>query len=905
MKAWKMNLRFVALMALICCAASVGSQTTLAQCPASPAPEYVPDFSSNQNCLTLNGTPSDSGYPGFFAPAFSLTPPPGTTNPAQPAPAGVTKVLRLTTNGTFTSGSAWFNLAQPVAGTFSTTFTFQLSNSSTFVADGFAFVIQNVPTNPLNALDADNGADGCSLGFGDAPTNHVCTSASGGITNSLAVGFDTYQNSDVDDPNGNHVEIQSCGLNANSVEASPLAGSCQLANSTLANLLDPRGNPLTLADGYVHTVTIKFTPSGACASSACPGILDVVLDNNDLFPAVGEAPEGVPFDMASIGLTNGTAYVGFTGATGGGDDDQDILSWTFSITGSPVVAGVPQTFNFSQTPNALDIVTATFPNTQTLQNTGVTPTITVVPTPPANPSALWAGSPLATAVCTPIASANGNCAPINEVCAPPLPASGANCPYESNGAQDVLLSDTYDPSTPITNLNLVGDPGVVALNDSLTCPFAAQGSLSAPACPSNGSKALTGPNQLKTTHGTSNSYYYYVTGVLSPSITPSGFVTVGGINWVNGHNTAPITLTATPPATPMPNPTRFYPSPIDYVAYLNLVASAVPPAPDPTLPPFTFPPSASTEGTVVYSPNVEASNVVTPTGPTTSVSTCPGVINAATGQVFPAASTYSFPVPANVGPLAENTYSLFYETEDCNRTAERQYTYVAGSPSTWVTSYKSLTFNVDDTPPVIAIATPSVGAIYAANASIPSNFTCMDTAGSDGNSGIAPAPNGCYGMNPLKLQSGGAFDTKPTGGILTSKTFTVTATDNVGNTSSKNVTYSVSCLYAENSISPSSLTPGKLFIFKITAAVTNCTASSQALTVNIVLSGPLGKSCSNIPVTLVPSFTVTVAAGKSVSQTFGPLILPTNACTNFPYVLTTTTSNKGIVVFTYSSTISD
>jgi hypothetical protein len=56
---------------------------------------------------------------------------------------------------------------------------------------------------------------------------------------------------------------------------------------------------------------------------------------------------------------------------------------------------------------------------------------------------------------------------------------------------------------------------------------------------------------------------------------------------------------------------------------------------------------------------------------------------------------------------------------------------------------------------------------------------------------------------------------------------------------------------------------------------------------------------------LVPSFTVTVPAGKSVSQTFGPLILPTSACTNFPYVLTTTTSNKGIVVFTYSSTISD
>ena len=39
--------------------------------------------------------------------------------------------------------------------------------------------------------------------------------------------------------------------------------------------------------------------------------LDVILDGTDLFPA------GVPFNMTSIGLTNNTAYVGFTGATGG------------------------------------------------------------------------------------------------------------------------------------------------------------------------------------------------------------------------------------------------------------------------------------------------------------------------------------------------------------------------------------------------------------------------------------------------------------------------------------------------------------------------------------------------------------------------------------------------------------
>jgi hypothetical protein len=322
----------------------VGSTAAWAQCPASP--NYVPDFSSNQNCLTLNGTPlpSVSGYPGFFPPAHTLVLPPGTTDPAQPAPAGVNEVLRLTTNTTFTSGSAWFNTAQAVAGPFSTTFTFQLSNSTTspLNADGFAFVIQNQPNNPLNALDPDNGADGCSLGFGDAPSNHVCTSATGGVTNSVAIEFDTYQNNDIGDPNANHVAIQSCGTGANSVEAS----TCRIADNTLERLLDPRGHALTLADGYVHTVTITFSPSGTCSASACPGLLDVILDNNDLFPADSpNQPSGVAFDIASIGLTltNGNAYVGFTAATGGDDDVQDILSWTFSPNSQSAAASTTTT----------------------------------------------------------------------------------------------------------------------------------------------------------------------------------------------------------------------------------------------------------------------------------------------------------------------------------------------------------------------------------------------------------------------------------------------------------------------------------------------------------------------------------------------------------------------------------
>jgi Legume lectin domain len=211
-------------------------------------------------------------------------------------------VLQLTPNTTGQAGSAWFATQQPVASPFSTTFTFKLSNPSAGSegnADGIAFVIQN---SALTAL----GPDGCGIGFGDSA---YCTSSTGGIPNSLAVEFNTFENPNVDTSN-NDVTIQSCPVTE--------------ANPTGANSVDPtctikvnNSLPITLADGNVHTVTITYSGSSTT-------LLDVLVDNNDLFPG------GVIFNLANIGLNAGNAWVGFTAATGGGDDNQDILSWTFS-----------------------------------------------------------------------------------------------------------------------------------------------------------------------------------------------------------------------------------------------------------------------------------------------------------------------------------------------------------------------------------------------------------------------------------------------------------------------------------------------------------------------------------------------------------------------------------------------
>lgn len=785
-----------------------------------------------------------------------------TNNNAMP-----TGALQLTASESNQVGSAWSVMPQTVVNGFSSTFTFQFTGVSSPPADGIAFVIQNVPTNPLQAIGF-TGGNGGAIGYGDDDGNKNPNS---GISNSLAIEFDTYQNGW--DPNANHVAVQTCGTGFNTSHHGQACAN--ELNSTVGNVT-PLG--ISLTDGKVHTVMIQYNPPGTPCNTAVPSDasnLCIYVDQTTT-PALA-----VTTNLSNIGLgTGGTAYVGFTGATGGDYETQNILSWSFSqtIVGTPLQPGTTQNFNFSTTPGAVDVFSAIIPNNPNLVNSGAVPTVSSFSVSPASAPASWAGTPLATATCWALASANGNCAPKLEVCTTStnMTPSGTNCPYDPN-AQDVLLADTFDPAgTFPTSFPPGQDPGVVSFNDSQGCPFA--GNFATLPCPSNGSKSFTGPGAAKTTHGGSNSYYYYVTGILPPKTTLGGFVNVNGTNWVNGHNVQ-FTLTSAPPATPSPNPTGFYPSPIDYIAYLNSPASS--PAPDPTLP---LPAGSTTE----YSLNTLTSTktVVSSGINATQVSTCPAVLDPSTpGRILPADPTDAFSVPVNPGSLAEGNYALYYETEDCTRTAERQYTYMT-PPGAWVTNYKSLAYSVDDTVPTISISVPRSGATYTANSSVASSFTCAD-------SGSGIGPTGCSG--PAQV------NTTPTNGILTPRTFTVTATDNVGNTSSQTVNYLISCLYAENTISPSTLVRGNTFT--ITPALTNCTNSWQTLTVSVVLSGPMGQSCATKSQTLVNQLTLPIPPSKSFSFTFGPFTVPKTACAG-SYTFTTTSSNKGTIDFTYTQTFS-
>jgi hypothetical protein len=283
-----------------------------AACPASPS--YSPDFTANQSCLSLNGV---TGSPSFVLPQ---TPEPNVAN-----------VLRLTANQGGWATSAWYQTPQPVTNGFSTTFSFQLGNSSSSTsADGIAFVIQN---SSLMAL----GPTGCGIGFGGSTS----CGAGGGIPKSLAIEFNTFDNGATVDPNGNDVAIQSCGTSPNLVD---VTSNCSLAHNPLTNL----SKDISLADGSVHVATITYAPTGAsncgAGGSATCYALDVILDGVDLFPG------GVPFDITTIGTTS-TAYVGFTAATGGDNDEQDIPSWTFNPQGQSgsgtVNPGQTTTYDFS------------------------------------------------------------------------------------------------------------------------------------------------------------------------------------------------------------------------------------------------------------------------------------------------------------------------------------------------------------------------------------------------------------------------------------------------------------------------------------------------------------------------------------------------------------------------------
>jgi len=239
---------------------------------------------------------------------------------------------RLTPSKASTAGSMWYKEDVPVSNGFETFFTFQITDHSkectlhkdqyfsqkhhktcsVHGADGFAFVIQQSPDG-TSAI----GGKGANMGFG-------------GISNSFAIAFDTWQNPGEDKVGVDHVSIQCTGpSNSNDALEAGLLGT-------------PKAHPL--ADGKVHLVRIVYTGSIKAEYFdqliASESLIPFLLDNGEQ-KRVGTLlvylDEGIANDKPLLALPinlslalkmrDDRAYVGFTSSTGRFYEKHDILSW--------------------------------------------------------------------------------------------------------------------------------------------------------------------------------------------------------------------------------------------------------------------------------------------------------------------------------------------------------------------------------------------------------------------------------------------------------------------------------------------------------------------------------------------------------------------------------------------------
>ena len=207
--------------------------------------------------------------------------------------------VRLTTTGANLAGSAWYPTPVSVQA-FSTAFTFQQTNpTSSCIADGLTFAIQNAGTTAL-------GPSGGGLGYG--PDNPTASSGSSNtpIANSVAIKFDLYNNAG-EGPN-------STGIYTNG--ASPTIAAVTLGGGVNLHSGDIFQVQMSY-DGTTLTMTITDTANTAQTFTT-------------------SWPINIP---GTVGGT--TAYVGFTGGTGGCVSNQDILTWSYSPSTLRLLTPIP------------------------------------------------------------------------------------------------------------------------------------------------------------------------------------------------------------------------------------------------------------------------------------------------------------------------------------------------------------------------------------------------------------------------------------------------------------------------------------------------------------------------------------------------------------------------------------
>lgn len=238
------------------------------------------DFNSVAG-LHFNGVATQSDGVGLNPKTVSITPPVGAA-----------------------AGSVYYNNRQPVSQGFSTDFQFRIRDKQGVGSDGLCFIIQNDQTNGIGALGSTGGAIGFS-------TNLAFPGAGTGISNSVAIVFDCWDNSAnwATIPGAAVVTVQTNGLLPNLPSSDKSLGGVPVAGA--------------FNDGNIHNVRITYTP----------GAMSVYYDNFST-PVLSNIPVNLDTTLA---LTSGGAFVGFTAATGANVNRErhEILNWKFSAVAVP------------------------------------------------------------------------------------------------------------------------------------------------------------------------------------------------------------------------------------------------------------------------------------------------------------------------------------------------------------------------------------------------------------------------------------------------------------------------------------------------------------------------------------------------------------------------------------------
>ena len=204
---------------------------------------------------------------------------------------------------------------------------------------------------------------------------------------------------------------------------------------------------MSLTDGKAHTITVNYLPPGSCTSSC--NNLSVYMDSTLILQATIDITK-------QLNLTsNGSAYLGFTAATGSSVQNNDIVSWSFSsLPLAPITINQPlQTtvtnFNYTPALTAVSDYSQSGLNGNSFQ--GVFMQGTVQPITDQQFSDLVNNTPFQGSTCQhqDTGTGNFNCVTTTDLCTTSTNgnASGANCPNTGTNAI-ISVSNTYnlDPS---------------------------------------------------------------------------------------------------------------------------------------------------------------------------------------------------------------------------------------------------------------------------------------------------------------------------------------------------------------------------------------------------------------------------------------------------------------------------